>query len=169
MALIRWEPARELQTIQQEMNRLFGTFFDSPSGPGNGVSAARRWIPAMDLVEEDQHYVLRADLPGVKEEDVKVEFEDHVLTISGERRSSSEERKEGYQRLERAYGTFTRSLTLPDGVDAEAIEASFEDGVLEVRVPKPQQPEPRRVAINVGASKPVIEGRAAEGSGAESS
>src|SRR5256885_2459251 len=82
MALIRWEPARELQSIQQEMNRLFGTFFDSPAG-SNGARLGR-WIPAMDLVEEGDHYVLRADLPGLNEDDVKVELEDNVLTISGE-------------------------------------------------------------------------------------
>ena len=92
MALIRWEPARELQSIQQEMNRLFGTFFDSPTGRGNG-GGLRRWIPAMDLVEEGDHYVLRADLPGVSEDDVKVELEDNVLTISGERRSEHEDKQ----------------------------------------------------------------------------
>src|SRR5579875_2835921 len=95
MALIRWEAAREMQTIQQEMNRLFGRFFDSHAG-GNGDGATlRRWVPAMDLVEEGDRYVLRADLPGVREEDVKIELEDNVLTISGERRSEHEERKEG--------------------------------------------------------------------------
>lgn len=157
MAIIRWEPARELHSIQQEMNRLFGTFFDSPAGAGNGASL-RRWIPAMDLVEEGDHYVLRADLPGVSESDVKVELEDNVLTISGERRSEHEERKEGRYRVERATGVFSRALTLPEGVDPERIEASFEKGVLEVRVPKPEERTPRRVAINVGGEAPVIEG-----------
>jgi HSP20 family protein len=156
MALIRWEPARELQSVQSEMNRLFGTFFDSPSGPGNG--GARRWIPAVDLVEEKDHYVLRADLPGLSEGDVKVELEDNVLTISGERKSEREERKEGYYRVERASGAFSRSLTLPRGVDPESVKARFERGVLEVRVPKPEQHRPKRVAISVGEQAPVIEG-----------
>src|SRR5690349_3431579 len=131
MAIIRWEPARELQTIQQEMNRLFGTFFDSPTG-GNGGSVQRRWIPAMDLAEDGDHYVLHADLPGVDEDDVKVELEDNVLTISGERRSHLEDRKDGYYRVERASGSFSRSLTLPEGVDPESVQASFDKGVLEV-------------------------------------
>ena len=157
MALIRWEPARELQSIQQEMNRLFGTFFDSPTGAGNG-GALRRWIPAMDLVEEGEHYVLRADLPGVREDEVKVELEDDVLTISGERKSEREERKEGLYRLERASGAFSRSLTLPEGVDPDSIQAHFDKGVLEVRVPKPEERKPRRVAISVGDSAGVIEG-----------
>jgi HSP20 family protein len=163
MALIRWEPARELQSIQQEMNRLFGTFFDSPTGGGNG-GGLRRWIPAMDLVEEGNNYVLRADLPGVKEDHVKVELEDNVLTISGERRSEHEDKKEGYYRIERASGAFSRSLTLPEGVDPDSVQASFEKGVLEVRIPKPEERKPRRVAIGVGGKAPVIEGSSQESS-----
>jgi HSP20 family protein len=157
MAVIRWEPARELQSIQQDMNRLFGTFFDSPTGAGSG-GASRRWIPAIDLVEEGEQYVLRADLPGLREDDVNVQVEDNVLTISGERKSEREERKEGLYRLERASGVFSRSLTLPEGVDPDSIQAHFDKGVLEVRVPKPEERKPRRVAISVGASAPVVEG-----------
>src|SRR3954447_22487953 len=123
MALIRWEPDREINTIQQEMNRLFGPLLD---GQGGEVAGARRWIPAMDLVEEADHYALRADLPGVTEDDVNIEVESGVLTISGERGSEHEERKEGYFRIERASGRFSRSLTLPDGIDPEGIEAHFE-------------------------------------------
>jgi HSP20 family protein len=157
MAIIRWEPARELQSIQQEMNRLFGSFFDAPVTPGNG-GTQRRWIPAMDLVEEDKDYVLRADLPGLSEKDVNVEVEDNVLTISGERTTEHEERKGGFRRVERASGSFSRSLTLPDGIDPDSVKASFDNGVLEVHIPKPEQQKPRRVAISVGGSKPVIEG-----------
>ena len=161
MALIRWEPARELQTIQQEMNRLFGSFFDGQSGVEVG---GRRWVPATDLVEEGDHYVLRADLPGVGEDDVKVELEDNVLTVSGERKSEHEQRKNGYYRVERASGRFARSLTLPEGVDADSIKARFENGVLEVTIPKPPERKPRRVAIDVGEKSPVIEGSASSGS-----
>ena len=161
MALIRWEPARELQTIQQEMNRLFGSFFDGQSGVEVG---GRRWIPATDLVEEGDHYVLRADLPGVGEDDVKVELEDNVLTVSGERKSEHEQRKNGYYRIERASGRFARSLTLPEGVDADSIKARFENGVLEVTIPKPAERKPRRVAIEVGEQSPVIEGSAGSSS-----
>jgi HSP20 family protein len=158
MALVRWEPARELQTIQQEMNRLCGTFFDSPTAGMAANGSARRWIPAIDLMEENEQFVLRADLPGVDENDVKVELEDNVLTISGERASEHEERKEGQYRIERASGRFVRSLTLPEGVDPEAIEAHFDKGVLEVRIPKPEQAGPRRVAIKVGGRPATIEG-----------
>jgi HSP20 family protein len=158
MALIRWEPARELATIQNEMNRLFGTLFDDPAGAGT-QTAVRRWIPAMDLVETENDFVLRADLPGLTENDVNIELEDNVLTISGERKSEHEERKEGYFRVERASGAFSRSLTLPEGVDAEKIAANFTNGVLEVTVPKPEQRKPRKVTISAGGTKAkTIEG-----------
>ena len=159
MALVRWEPARELHTIQQEMNRLFNTFFDAPAGGGGG-GAVRRWVPAMDLVESDDHFVLRADLPGLAEGDVNIEFQDNVLTVSGERRYEHEGRKDGFYRLERGSGRFERSLTLPEGVDADAITATFDKGVLEVRIPKPEQRKPRKVEIAVGGEQPAIEGTA---------
>src|SRR5436305_4724884 len=157
MALIRWEPVRELNTLQGEMNRLFNTLFDAPA-PGDGGSAARRWIPAMDLVETDEDFVLRADLPGLSESDVNIELEDNVLTISGERKSEHEEHKEGYYRVERASGSFSRSLTLPEGVDPDAVKASFDRGVLEVCVPKPEAKKPRKVEISVGGQQKAIEG-----------
>ena len=160
MALIRWEPVRELNTIQSDMNRLFNTFFASPTA-GNGGSF-RRWIPAMDLVETENDFVLKADLPGLGDGDVKIEVEDNVLTISGERKSEREERKDGYYRVERASGSFRRSLTLPEGVDPESVEANFERGVLEVRIPKPEARKPHKVEISVGGEEPkAIEGTSA--------
>jgi HSP20 family protein len=152
MALIRWEPVRELNTIQQEMNRLFNTFFEAPAPTNAGSQVLRRWIPAMDLVETDDDFVLRADLPGLSESDVKIELDDNVLTISGERKAEHEERKEGYYRVERSSGTFSRSLTLPEGVNPEAVRANFDRGVLEVRIAKPEQRKPRKVAISVGGA-----------------
>jgi HSP20 family protein len=156
MALVRWEPSRELASLQNEMNRLFSTFFDTPTGGGTGQGAPRRWIPAMDVVETDDHFVLRADLPGVADDDVTIEVENDVLTISGERRAEHDEQREGYYRLERATGTFSRTLTLPEGVDPEAVRASCDRGVLEVRIPKPERAAPRKVQI--GVSREAIEG-----------
>src|ERR1700735_4190262 len=143
MAVIRWEPVGELDTIQNEMNRLFNTFFDQPAGRGGGE---RRWIPAMDLVESHDHYVLRADLPGVREDDVTVQLEDNVLTIAGQR-AAEHDPEQGYYRIERAFGAFSRSLTLPDGVNPDHVDARFDHGVLEVRIPKPEQRKPRQVQI----------------------
>ena len=160
MAIVRWEPFRELATLQSEVNRLFNSAFDAPTQAGNGGGAARRWMPAMDLVETGDHFVLRADLPGLSEEDVKIEVEDDVLTISGERRSEHETKKEGYHRVERAFGSFSRSLTLPRGVNAEQVEASFDKGVLEVRIPKPEESKPRRISIGIGGQQKTLEGQA---------
>jgi HSP20 family protein len=154
MALIRWEPAREVSTLQGEMNRLFNAFFDD-----NGESA-RRWAPAMDLVEADDHLLLKADLPGLGEDDVNIEVRDNVLTISGERKAEHEEKRNGYHRVERAFGSFARTVTLPDGVDLDTIEANFDKGVLEVRIPKPQQRQPRRIEIGHGSK--TVEGSTAE-------
>src|SRR3954462_9643989 len=116
MAIVRWEPLRELASIQNEMNRLFGTVFDAPAA-SNG-STLRRWMPAMDLVETDDHFVLTADLPGMTEADVNIEVDDRVLTVSGERKAKHETAKDGFHRVERAFGAFSRSLTLPKGVNA---------------------------------------------------
>jgi HSP20 family protein len=151
MALIRWEPVAELNTIQNEMNRLFNTFFDQPAPTGRPGTTSRRWMPAMDLVETGDQYLLRADLPGLSDHDVNIQLEDNVLTISGERKAQHDENEEGYYRLERAFGTFARSLTLPDGVNPDGVQAHFDRGVLEVRIPKPEQKKPRQVQITLGA------------------
>src|ERR687897_367578 len=125
MTVVRWEPLRELGTLQSEMNRL-----------------------------------LKADLPGVSEEDVQIELEDSTLTISGERKAEHQAEHEGYYRVERSTGSFSRSLTLPKGVDPEAVTARFDRGVLEVRIPKPAERKPRRISI--GGNEPAaIEGSAA--------
>jgi HSP20 family protein len=141
------------------MNRLFSAAFDAPV-PGNG--GAGRWTPAMDLVETDDHFVLRADLPGMSESDVNIELEDNVLTVSGERKAEHEEKREGFYRVERSFGAFSRSLTLPKGIDPEAVTARFDKGVLEVRVPKPEERKPRKIAISGREGEPAaIEGSAA--------
>ena len=148
MAIVRWDPVRELDSFQTDMNRLFDGFFSARNGVTGG--GHRRWIPAMDLVETDEHLVLRADLPGMSEEDVEIEIKDGVLTVSGERKAEHEEKQEGYYRVERAFGGFTRSLSLPQGIDAGDVTASFDRGVLEVRVPKPAERKPTRVQIGGG-------------------
>ena|SRR5688500_11495367 len=153
--LMRPEP------FTREVDRLFDTFF----GPQH---EARRWVPPVDLVEVDDHFVLRADLPGLSEADVSIEVQDGTLTISGERKTEHEEQERGWYRIERSFGSFSRSLTLPDGVDADAISANFDRGVLEVRVPKPAERKPRRVEIGTGSGTngnggaPAVEGTATE-------
>lgn len=155
MARIYWEPAREISSLQSEMNRLLGTFFDgSASAPPSGRSS---WIPAMDLVETENDFVLRADLPGLTREDVGLELEDRILTLSGQRPTPDDVREGGYYRFERPTGTFSRSLTLPEGIDADAVTADFENGVLVVHIPKPEERKPRRLKIGVGQEPATIE------------
>jgi HSP20 family protein len=133
--LMRPEP------FTQEFDRLLGSLFETRG------RQAQRWVPAMDLVEADDHFVLKADLPGLAEDDVAIEVQDNVLTISGSREAEHERKEQGWYRLERSYGSFSRSLTLPDGVDADKVEANFDRGVLEVTIPKPEERKPRRISI----------------------
>src|SRR3954453_14626825 len=135
MALVRWEPVREITSLQSEMNRLFNTFFDTPTTSTNGNGGVRRWVPSMDLVETDEHFVLRADLPGLSEGDVSIELEDNVLTVAGERTAEHEDKKEGFSRMEPSFAPISRSLTPPDGVDSDAIAATLDMGVLAVPNP----------------------------------
>ena len=148
MAIVRWDPVGELDSLQTDMNRLFDGFFGAQTPNG---AARRRWIPAMDLVETEHDLVLRADLPGVSEDDVDIEIKDNVLTVTGERKAQHEEKSEGFYRVERAFGRFSRSLSLPDGIDAGAVSADVDRGVLEVRVPKPAERKPTRIEIGKGS------------------
>jgi HSP20 family protein len=154
MALVRWDSHRDVDSLQSEMNRVFDAFF---GGPANGAPA-RRWVPPMDLVERDDHLVLRADLPGIEPDDVNIEIKDGVLTVSGERKAQHEDKADGYYRVERAYGAFSRSLSLPEGIDSDRVSADFTNGVLEVTIPKPEERKPHRVEIGAGA----VEGTATE-------
>jgi len=145
------------EPFSSEINRLFNTLFED--------GQSQRWIPAMDLVESDDHFVLKADLPGLGEDDVSIEIRDNALTISGERKSEQEHTERGWYRVERSTGRFSRSLTLPEGVDADGVTAEFDKGVLEVRVPKPEQRKPRRVQIKAGGDNgqpAAVEGSATE-------
>jgi HSP20 family protein len=147
MTIVRWEPLREFDTPVQHR---------ASTRPPRDRRSLRRWMPAMDLVESGDAFVLRADLPGLSEDDVKIELEDSTLTISGERKTEHESEDDGYVRVERAFGSFTRSLTLPKGVDPAAVTAAFDRGVLEVRIPKPEQRKPRRIEI-AGAGPKTLE------------
>ena len=150
MALVRWDPAVEVDSLQSEVNRLFDGFFGNGRAAANGNGAARRWVPAMDLAETEDHLVLTADLPGLGEDDISIEIKDGVLTIAGERRGGGERGGKGFHRIERSFGRFSRSLTLPDGIDAESVAAGFDRGVLEVRIPKPAERKPHKVEIGAG-------------------
>jgi HSP20 family protein len=148
------------EPFSQEFDRLFNRLFDV-----GGTAAAQRWVPPMDLLEADDHFVLRADLPGLAEDDVALEVQDGTLTVSGERKSEQESKEQSWFRVERSFGRFSRSLSLPDGVDPDGVTAEFDRGVLTVRIPKPEERKPRRIAIagsgNGGAPK-AVEGTVTE-------
>ena len=153
--LVRWEPFRELATLQDEMSRLMNTF----TGTGNGGAAPRTWVPAVDVWETESDLVYAFDLPGIPEDKISIELEDGALTVSAERERTQELSDERLYRFERRFGTFSRTIALPQGVDEEQIAADYHDGVLEVRVAKPEQAKPRRIHIGGGDQK-TIEGKA---------
>ena len=148
------------EPFTREIDRVFDAFFGQ-------TDQGRRWVPPMDLVEAEDHFVLKADLPGLSEGDVNIEVQDGTLTISGEREAEHEQRERGWYRIERSFGSFNRSLTLPDGVDPDRIEAAFSDGVLERRIPKPEERKPRRISISSSADNANGKPAAVEGSATE--
>lgn len=154
MAVVRWEPFRELAALQNEMSRFANQIWGVPAGGGDGQST---WLPALDVWETDDEIVLALDLPGIPEDKVSIEIDDGVLTVSGERERSVEQRSDRFSRFERRFGTFSRSVTLPQGVSEDAIKADFANGVLEIHVPKPEERKPKRIQIG---AKGAIEGEA---------
>lgn len=154
--LVRWEPFRELATLQNEMSRLMNSL-----GEGNGQST-QGWVPTADVWETDDEVVYAFDLPGIPEDKVSVELEDGALTISGEREREHRVEDGRYFRFERRFGTFSRTIALPQGVDEDAVSAKYEHGVLEVHVRKPEQPKPRKIQVGIGTSHKTIEGRVSE-------
>jgi len=147
MAVVKWDPLRDLLSIQDRMNRLFEQTL-SRSRTEEGISAST-WAPAVDIYETPETIVMKADLPGLTREDVEIEIRDDTLTIRGERRFAKDVQQENYLRIERAYGTFQRSFTLPTSVRQEQIRASFRDGVLELLLPKAEEAKPKKIAIEV--------------------
>ena len=149
MAIVRWEPFRDLVTLQDRMNRLFDESFGRGRAAEDDWSLGGSWAPAVDIYEKDGNIVLKAELPGIDPKDVDVRVENNVLTLRGERRFDQEVSKESYHRVERAYGSFTRSFTLPNVVDTQNIKAEFKDGVLRMTLPKREEAKPRQTQINV--------------------
>ena len=140
MTLVRWNPVRELASMEVDrLNRMFSEFY-------GGFD--RAWVPAVDVYENDDHeFVLKAELPAVKREDIAITYDDGVLTLKGERKSEVETSRDTYHRVERQYGSFMRSFTLPATVDAARIQASYKDGVLTIRVPQREEAKPKQIEI----------------------
>src|SRR5690242_6970765 len=145
MSMTRWEPFRGLNTLQEQVNRLFEDNF----ARGRSQAELASWAPAVDIYETETELVVKADLPDVTEKDIDVRVEDNTLTIRGERKFSNEVHEDNYLRVERAYGTFTRSFSLPNTVNTEAIKAEYRNGVLSVRMPKREESKPKQIRISV--------------------
>lgn len=146
MTLTRYEPWAALTRLQEDLNRLLEGRWPTLGDEESRVVTSQ-WVPAVDIVEEPERFVLRADVPGVKPEDIEVTVENGMLTIKGERKEAHEEQKEGYRRIERVHGTFYRRFSLPDTADLDRIEAKNRHGVLEIMIPKKQEMQPRRIAV----------------------
>jgi HSP20 family protein len=140
--LVRWEPLRELSSMQNEMSRWMNGLLDTSN------RAAQNWAPALDVWETDTDVVYSFDLPGVPEERIAIEVADGTLTVSAEREKKEEVADDRYYRVERRFGSYGRAVGLPQGVDESKISASYRDGVLEVRVPKPEEQKPRKIALS---------------------
>jgi len=149
MAIVRFEPFRDLVTIQDRMNRLFSEAFRGTRAGDEDWGLGGSWAPAVDILEQDGNIVLKAELPGVDPKDVEVRVENNTLTLRGERRLDNETQRENYHRVERSYGTFTRSFSLPNVVDTEKIKAEYRDGVLNVTLPTKEEAKPKQISINV--------------------
>jgi HSP20 family protein len=145
MAIVRYDPWSVMTQLQEEMNKAFNRVGAGDESSGSVVTAD--WIPAVDIKEEDDRFVLHADIPGVDPKDIEVNMEDGALCIKGERKTESEEEREGYKRIERARGSFYRRFSLPDSADAEKISARAEHGVLEVVIPKVEKVQPRKISV----------------------
>jgi HSP20 family protein len=148
-----WHPFRELDAVQNRFGTFFGGFPEFWRFPrrlfGNGEIAVPEWSPQVDISEDDKEYLVKADLPEMKKEDVKVTVEEGVLSISGERKSEKEEKNKTFHRIERSYGRFLRTFTLPEDADAKKIAAEFKDGVLKVNLPKMPEAKPKAVDVKV--------------------
>jgi len=141
-----WDPMQEFSELQNRLTNLFGR---TTLRPGNGgeTLAIADWAPAVDITEDDKEFLVKTELPGLKREEVKVTVEDGVLSISGERKVEKEEKNKKYHRVERSYGSFVRSFTLPEGADASKVNAEFKDGVLNVHLAKSPGAQPKAIEI----------------------
>ena len=156
--LVRWDPFREVAAVHTELSRLMNGLFE-----GNG-RATQTWVPTVDAWETEGELVYAFDLPGVPQDKISVEVEDGMLTVSAERERSGEVSEERYHRFERRFGSFARTVGLPQGATEDSITAAYKDGVLEIHVPKPAQVKPKKVEIAFGDTGPgTIEGTAAQG------
>jgi len=147
MAIVRWEPFRDLVASQRDFDRLFREAFSPVFGEGE--LSTRTWAPPVDIYENGDNLVLKAELPGVDPKEVEIRVEDNTLYLKGERKFEKEVKEENYHRVERSYGTFTRTFSLPNTIDSDKVQAEYKDGVLTLTMPKKEEAKPKTIKINV--------------------
>src|SRR5246127_34001 len=155
--ITRWDPFREFSTLQDRMNRLFRESY-GPAGREESLTTSR-FAPPVDVYEDEHNVTLKIEVPGIDEKDIDVRIENNVLTVHGERKFEKEEKEENFRRVERHYGGFTRTFTLPTTVDAEKVTANYDKGVLKIALPKKAEAKPKQIKISVGSEK-TLEGKA---------
>jgi HSP20 family protein len=146
MAIIRWDPFRDVVTLRERMNRMFEDVFSGRAQEGKELTTST-WAPSVDIFETEKELVLTAEIPGIDEKDVEIKIEDNTLSLKGERKFEKETKEENYHRIERSYGSFYRAFTLPNSIDPEKIQATHENGVLKITMPKRDELQPRKVKI----------------------
>lgn len=149
-AITRWDPFKELEDMQQRLSTMFGRAPVRKDGDKQESMTVAEWAPLVDISEDEKEYLIKAELPEVKKEEVTVSVQDDVLTIAGERKYEKEEKGKKFHRIERAYGSFERSFTLPEDTDAGKVAADFKDGVLKIHLPKSERAKPKSVEVKVG-------------------
>jgi HSP20 family protein len=167
-AITRWDPFREFVTLQDRMNRLFRDSY----GPESGQEAltTSTFAPPVDIYEDEHNITLKIEVPGISEKDIDVRIENNVLTVHGERKFEKEEKEENFRRVERQYGSFTRSFTLPNTIDAEQVKANYDKGVLNITLSKKAEAKPKQIKVNVGTTassgnERTLEGKESKGAG----
>lgn len=148
MNVLRWDPFRELEEMSERLNRVIGRT-SLRRDDGKEMLTVADWVPAVDIIETESEYLIKAELPEVKKEEVKITLQEGVLTIQGERKQEKEEKGKKFHRIERTYGTFSRSFTLPDYVDDARVSAEFREGVLNLHLPKSEKTKPRAIEVKV--------------------
>jgi HSP20 family protein len=149
--LTRWDPVREFSTLQDRMSRLVRDSF----GDGQEALATSSFAPAVDVYEDEHSVTLKIEVPGVDEKDIDVRIENNTLTVHGERKYEEQEKEENYRRIERRYGSFTRSFTLPSTMDTNSVSANYDKGVLKIQLAKKAESKPKQIKVNVGGEKPI--------------
>jgi HSP20 family protein len=153
--LTRFEPFREFSTLQDRINRVFRESYRGAEGDESLTTSS--FAPAVDVYEDEHKVTLKIEVPGIEEKDIDVQIENNVLTVHGERKIEKEEKEENYRRVERQYGSFTRTFTLPTTVDTESVSATYDKGVLKIALPKKAEAKPKQIKVNVGSEKPGTE------------